>query len=55
MERRHQNGQNTRGCCLHSTGVKAKQGRLLFFRENEIEAILVNVNEVFSHFHEVFS
>ncbi|WP_186725837.1 hypothetical protein [Rummeliibacillus sp. SL167] len=30
-----------------------KQGRLLFFRENEIEAVLVNVNEVFSHLNEI--
>ena len=33
--------------------VIPKQGRLLFFRENEIEAVLVNVNEVFSHLNEV--
>ena len=33
--------------------VKSKQGRLLFFRENEIEAVLVNVNEVFSHLNEI--
>lgn len=30
-----------------------KQGRLLFFRENEIEAVLVNVNEVFNHLNEI--
>ncbi|UII58593.1 hypothetical protein LS684_23695 (plasmid) [Cytobacillus spongiae] len=30
-----------------------KQGRLLFFRENEIEAVLVYVNEVFSHLNEI--
>lgn len=29
--------------------VIPKKGRLLFFRENEIEAMLINVNEVFSH------
>ena len=33
--------------------VIPKQGRLLFFRENEIEAVLVNVNEVFSHLNEI--
>lgn len=33
--------------------VLPKQGRLLFFRENEIEAVLVNVNEVFSHLNEI--
>lgn len=26
-----------------------EKGRLLFFRENEIEAVLINVNEVFRH------
>lgn len=30
-----------------------KQGRLLFFRENEIEAVLVYVNEVFSNLNEI--
>ncbi|OLP65596.1 hypothetical protein BACPU_12140 [Bacillus pumilus] len=33
--------------------VTPKQGRLLFFRENEIEAVLVNINEVFSHLNEI--
>ena len=33
--------------------VIPKQGRLLIFRENEIEAVLVNVNEVFSHLNEM--
>ncbi|WP_240949826.1 hypothetical protein [Psychrobacillus sp. BL-248-WT-3] len=33
--------------------VIPKQGRLLFFRENEIEAVLVNVNEVFSHLNKM--
>lgn len=33
--------------------VTPKQGRLLFFRENEIEAVLVNVNEVFSHLNKI--
>lgn len=30
-----------------------KQGRLLIFRESEIEAILVNVDQVFSHLNKV--
>ncbi|MGA3880071.1 YxiF family protein [Bacillus pumilus] len=29
--------------------VSPKQGRLLFFRDHEIEALLVDVDEVFSH------
>ena len=33
--------------------VIPKQGRLLFFRENEIEAVLVNVNEVFRHLNKI--
>jgi hypothetical protein len=33
--------------------VIPKQGRLLVFRENEIEALLVNVTEVFSHLNEI--
>lgn len=33
--------------------VIPKQGRLLFFRENEIEAVLVNVYEVFSHLNKI--
>lgn len=33
--------------------VIPKQGRLLFFREYEIEAVLVNVHEVFSHLNEI--
>jgi hypothetical protein len=33
--------------------VIPKQGRLLFFRENEIEAVLVNVNEVFCHLNKI--
>ena len=33
--------------------VIPKQGRLLFFIENEIEAVLVNVHEVFSHLNEI--
>jgi hypothetical protein len=33
--------------------VIPKQGRLLFFRENEIEAVLVNVNEVFSRLNKI--
>ncbi|MDQ0271304.1 YxiF family protein [Cytobacillus purgationiresistens] len=38
---------------INSIEVTPKQGRLLFFRENEIEAVLVNVNEVFSHLNEI--
>src|SRR5690606_33636924 len=34
---------------IDNTEVIPKKGRLLFFRENEIEAELINVNEVFSH------
>jgi hypothetical protein len=30
-----------------------KQGRLLFFREKEIEAVLVNVNEVFNYLYKL--
>mgnify|MGYP000131831094 CR=1 FL=1 len=33
--------------------VIPKQGRLLFFREKEIEAVLVNVNEVFNHLNKL--
>ncbi|TYS31042.1 hypothetical protein FZC65_13975 [Bacillus pumilus] len=33
--------------------VTPTQGRLLFFREYEIEALLVNVHEVFSHSNEI--
>ncbi|PAM93331.1 hypothetical protein B4N84_18515, partial [Flavobacterium sp. IR1] len=33
--------------------ITPNQGRLLFFRENEIEAVLVNVDEVFSHLNKV--
>ncbi|MEF7566119.1 hypothetical protein V4V35_24305 [Bacillus infantis] len=33
--------------------VIPKQGRLLFFRENEIEAVLVNVDEVFGHLNKI--
>lgn len=33
--------------------VTPEQGRLLFFREYEIEALLVNVHEVFSHSNEI--
>jgi hypothetical protein len=33
--------------------VIPKKGRLLFFRENEIEAVLINVNEVFSNLDKV--
>ena len=33
--------------------VIPKQGRLLFFSENAIEAVLVNVHEVFSHLNEI--
>lgn len=33
--------------------VTPEQGRLLFFREYEIEALLVNVHEVFSHLNEI--
>ncbi|WP_444546392.1 YxiF family protein [Bacillus altitudinis] len=31
-----------------------KQGRLLFFRDHEIEALLVNVDEVFHHLTKLF-
>ncbi|WP_442417885.1 YxiF family protein [Oikeobacillus pervagus] len=34
---------------IDNTKVNAKKGRLLFFRENEIEAVLINVHEVFRH------
>ncbi|WP_433960739.1 YxiF family protein [Bacillus zhangzhouensis] len=30
-----------------------KQGRLIFFREHEIEAILVNENECFTHLNQL--
>ncbi len=33
--------------------VIPKKGRLLFFRENEIEAVLINVSEVFSNLDKV--
>jgi hypothetical protein len=33
--------------------VIPKQGRLLFFRENEIEAVLVSVNEVFRYINKI--
>ncbi|WLD93037.1 hypothetical protein [Alkalihalobacillus sp. AL-G] len=33
--------------------VTRNKGRLLFFRENEIEAVLINVNEVFSNLDKV--
>ncbi|MCM3489999.1 hypothetical protein M3689_11830 [Alkalihalophilus marmarensis] len=33
--------------------IAPKQGRQLFFRGNEIEAVLVNVDEVFSHLHKI--
>jgi len=33
--------------------VIPKKGRLLFFRENEIEAVLVNVDEVFNHLNRI--
>lgn len=39
---------------IDNTKVPQKKGRLLFFRENEIEAVLINVNEVFSHLDKVF-
>jgi penicillin-binding protein-related factor A (putative recombinase) len=38
---------------IDSIEVIPKQGRLLFFRENEIEAVLVNVNEVFGHINKI--
>ncbi|NMD72236.1 hypothetical protein HHO41_18355 [Bacillus sp. DNRA2] len=38
---------------INNIEVIPKQGRLLFFRENEIEAVLVNLNEVFSHLNEI--
>lgn len=38
---------------IDSIKVIPKQGRLLFFRENEIEAVLVNVNEVFSRLNKM--
>lgn len=33
--------------------VTEKKGRLLFFRDNEIEAVLINVNEVFTNLDKV--
>ncbi len=33
--------------------VVLKQGRLLFFRDHEIEAVLVNIDEVFSHLNQL--
>ncbi|WP_234969358.1 YxiF family protein [Bacillus massilinigeriensis] len=38
---------------IDNIGAIQKQGRLLFFREKEIEAVLVNVNEVFSHLNKI--
>ncbi|MCK6207076.1 hypothetical protein KZX50_16655 [Bacillus infantis] len=38
---------------IDSIEVIPKQGRLLFFRENEIEAVLINVNEVFRHINKI--
>ncbi|MCY8232257.1 hypothetical protein MOC86_09720 [Priestia endophytica] len=36
---------------IHTIRVTPKRGRLLFFREDEIEAVLINMNEVFSNLH----
>ncbi|PSB69929.1 hypothetical protein C6345_12735 [Bacillus sp. LNXM12-2] len=33
--------------------VTPTQGRLIFFREHEIEAVLLNLNEVFSHLNQL--
>lgn len=33
--------------------LSPKQGRLLFFRDHEMEALLVNVEEVFSHLNQL--
>ena len=33
--------------------VPTKKGRLLFFRENEIEAVLIHINKVFSNIDKV--
>ncbi|MED1110802.1 hypothetical protein [Bacillus pumilus] len=33
--------------------ITPTQGRLLFFRDHEIEALLVNVGEVFSHLNQL--
>ncbi|MEW5568630.1 YxiF family protein [Rossellomorea marisflavi] len=38
---------------INAIEVIPKQGRLLFFREKEIEAVLVNVNEVFNHLNKL--
>ncbi|MGF9856577.1 YxiF family protein [Priestia endophytica] len=36
---------------IHTIRVIPKRGRLLFFREDEIEAVLISMNEVFSNLH----
>ncbi|WP_223249575.1 MULTISPECIES: hypothetical protein [unclassified Bacillus (in: firmicutes)] len=33
--------------------VTPTQGRLIFFREHEIEAVLLNLNKVFSHLNQL--
>ncbi|GLI82624.1 hypothetical protein ANABIO32_03110 [Rossellomorea marisflavi] len=38
---------------INAIEVIPKQGRLLFFREKEIEAVLVNVNEVFNYLYKL--
>jgi hypothetical protein len=36
-----------------NTNIISKEGRLLFFRENEIEAVLININDVFSNLDKI--
>ncbi|MFY0521528.1 YxiF family protein [Lysinibacillus sp. UGB7] len=38
---------------IDNTELTLKKGNLLFFRENEIEAVLINVHEVFSNLDKV--